>query len=148
MKRFAVVLGLLLLLAFIWGNSLIPSEYSKVLSEWLTTMLGGEIVKASDKATSWLTSANIRTAAHLSEFAALGFVATKYINAQVTIKCAAVLSTILFGILVALADETIQIFNDRFSSVEDVWVDIAGFMLGFLIAQFFFRSKSSESEGK
>lgn len=142
MKRFATALCLILLLIFIWGNSLLPTECSSALSDWLTTMLGGEIVQSGSKATSWLNSSNVRTAAHFLEFAVCGFVATKYVSARIVIKPTIVLSIISFGILVAVADETIQMLNDRFSSVEDIWIDVAGFMVGFLISHFFFRTNN------
>lgn len=37
------------------------------------------------------------------------------------------------GIFVALTDETIQIFSKRTSTIKDIWLDLAGFAIGFLI---------------
>lgn len=39
-----------------------------------------------------------------------------------------------FGLLIAFMDETIQLFSDRGSQVQDVWLDFAGVVTGVLLA--------------
>ena len=44
-----------------------------------------------------------------------------------------VLNVFLFGILCAMTDETIQLFNDRSARVTDVWIDFCGSVCGCLV---------------
>lgn len=71
----------------------------------------------------------IRKLAHFTEFTVLGFL----LSLRFDERSAKVYPVILFGILTALMDETIQHFTDRTSSVFDVWLDTLGVNVGFLL---------------
>ena len=67
---------------------------------------------------------------HVTEFAVLGAF-TFLLAARKEKKTTQQFSSIaLFGLLVALTDETIKLFNDRTSAIKDVWIDFAGFTIG------------------
>ncbi len=75
----------------------------------------------------------VRKFAHVIEFSVLGvFTVLLLVNSKITLyKLQNILS---IGFFVAFTDETIQIFSHRTSSVKDVWIDMAGFAVGALIA--------------
>lgn len=129
------ILFITLLLLFIWGNSILPPSISNMLSDGVTSTVGGEIThngKQEETATTWLTSGHIRKMAHVTEFAVLGIITFLMIQKkQVREKIPLVL---LFGLLVALVDETIQLFDGRTSAVKDVWIDFGGYVVGCVLA--------------
>ena len=73
----------------------------------------------------------VRKIAHAVEFCILGVLITTVLY----VKLRKALSlTLLSGLSVALIDETIQLFSSgRSAMIQDIWLDFAGFILGFLI---------------
>ena len=108
-------------LLFIWGHSLLPAEISKQESGSLLALLQSWL--------PWLTDHLIRKAAHFAEYAVLGallFGAAGVRHGLWFAPC--------FGLLSALADETIQLFAaGRSGQVSDVWLDLAGFLAGWIV---------------
>ena len=80
-----------------------------------------------------LTEYIVRKMAHFSEFAALGFFAAIVMRDIHIVRLPYVLNVFLFGILCAMTDETIQLFNDRSARVTDVWIDFCGSVCGCLV---------------
>lgn len=127
-----VVLSLFLFvtLAFIWGNSIQSIEASQALSlgvlEKIKPLL--EVVTGAGRATDHL----VRKLAHFTEFAALGaelallLMLAGRVRPQPAVNCA------FLGLVVALLDETIQIFSHRGAQIQDVWIDFAGLCAGLL----------------
>lgn len=123
----------LLTLIFIFGNSLESGEESGIKSGWvfafLTETLGFE----------FLTHNVLRKIAHVVEFSFLGFFAEGLFLLAFNMifkKYAGRISlvfTVLFGLITALLDETVQIYTDRGSAVTDAWIDFSGVLLGSLI---------------
>ena len=122
----AVLLGLNVL--FIWGNSLLPGTISGAISGWVRDILaaffpgGGEDPQAGHGL--------LRKLAHFMEFTCLGglfawlFAMLKK-SMWLALPC---------GILVAAADETIQMFvPDRGPSIWDVGIDSSGVLLGMIL---------------
>ena len=132
---------LILLLCFIWGNSMMSAPVSTDISEWFRSIFNGLAgFLGSGEAAS---SGRIRKTAHFVEFAVLGIVASLLIlsgrkwkkekndaaensGKKATIRAAAgvresvteerrrrygisVFLTALFGLIVACADEMIQL---------------------------------------
>ena len=111
-------------LALIWGNSLLPAESSSELSGWLQAFLSflpeGEFVHTL-----------LRKAAHFSEFALLGLLMGWM---SVLIRNRPNFSLLGIGLGTGCIDETIQLFvPGRASSILDVWIDFSGFAVGLLI---------------
>ncbi len=135
---------MLLLLCFIWGNSLLPGTVSGRLSDWvkdiLAFLLPGEV--------PGITSGGglLRKVAHFTEFAALGAVLVWRFGVLEKRKILA----LACGIGVACVDEIIQVFvPGRGPGFRDVAIDTCGFLTGMgllLLAQTFTKTKSKENE--
>lgn len=117
-----------LTLAFIWGNSLVPGDVSGEISGGIFEMVAGLFAVFGDKGQFVL-----RKLAHFSEFTALGFFLTGLWR---NLKCREHLAPpLLLGLAAACLDETIQIFSPgRGSSLIDVWIDFGGVCTGFLLS--------------
>ncbi|MEG2137803.1 MAG: VanZ family protein [Oscillospiraceae bacterium] len=137
MKRTkSCTIALLIIVAFILCNSLIPGETSNAISDKITTLVGGTVPAMSETEVAdipWLTTGTVRKLAHIMEFATLGLTAAllvlfrgKRIGGQLP-------NLLLLGLGVGIMDETIQIFTNRTSMIEDVWIDLLGFGLGLLL---------------
>ncbi len=129
-KRLAIALvGVLLLanLAFIWGNSALPGAASSQVSGEAMNIFGFLV-----KAFGPLGEKVLRKIAHMAEFACLGLLAKTLWG---LLEKRGITAPVLFGLLAACVDETIQAFiSGRSSSVIDVWVDLLGLMLGIALA--------------
>lgn len=117
-----------LTLAFIWGNSLVPGDVSGEISGGIFEMVAGLFAVFGDKGQFVL-----RKLAHFSEFTALGFFLTGlWRNLKRRERLA---PPLLLGLAAACLDETIQIFSPgRGSSLIDVWIDFGGVCTGFLLS--------------
>ena len=126
--RLAVVL-LILLLVFIWGNSLLPAEYSAAISGWIWDLLGdfgGDMIIPDGS----IGDGPLRKAAHFIEFSGLGMVLLRI--AILTEK--PWLSALAGGIAVACIDETIQLFvPGRGPALTDVLIDTSGVLTGLIL---------------
>ena len=127
MKKRVLTILLVLNLALIWGNSLLPGVSSEAVSGGLLAFLGRFLPVLLTETGHTL----LRKAAHFSEFALLGLL---YCGRHRLAKGETPPHLMFFGLAVACIDETIQIFTpDRASSLIDVWIDTSGFALGFVI---------------
>lgn len=133
-KRVRVIIHVLLVIAvmaFIFSHSMANRAQSTSESmgvfAFLMKLLG--TVGLGDG----LTEHIVRKMAHFSEFAALGFFAAIVMRDIRIVRLPYVLNVFLFGILCAMTDETIQLFNDRSARVTDVWIDFCGAVCGCLI---------------
>ena len=110
----------LLWLAVIFGHSMQSAEVSAAES--------GSILRFVQKLLPFMTEHFLRKAAHLSEFFILG------VLLRLTCRCfdrASVCPPLLFGVISAMTDETIQLFSPgRACQVTDVWIDTAGVACG------------------
>ena len=112
-------------IAFIWGNSLLPGSVSAALSNWVRDVLAAIIPGGTTDPTAG--RGLLRKLAHFSEFACLGGLFT-WLFAMLQKPGALAL---LCGFLVASADETIQRFvPDRGPSLIDVLIDTSGAIVG------------------
>ena len=120
--------ALLLIVAFIWGNSVLSPTVSEKISRAVGGFLSGVVGTGDETVT--VGGLSVRKAGHFFEFFALGVVSWLLAGAWFTNKPLKALVTALMGISVPLIDETVQIFSGRGHSVKDVWIDIAGFSVG------------------
>ena len=123
-----------LLLAFIWGNSLLPGHISGAFSDWvreiLRQLLPFLFKNASDSAGGGL----LRKIAHFTEFAALGACFCWLYAMLMTKQCRQILYAAASGVLAACVDETIQRFvPDRHGCLTDVGIDTAGVITGIVL---------------
>ena len=134
----------LLIIAFIWNNSLASREASGAQSGRITRFLqsildpGGKIPQES-------FHYFVRKAAHFTEFAALGLALCGLFRALYRVTGSAHYALpVLLALLVAVADEYIQLFADRGSAVADVVLDFSGALFGLttgLLAIFLFQKR-------
>ena len=131
-KLFKIALLILIIatLAFIFVQSMIPPNKSQAESDKVGDIIG-EIIPPDTPTGDYIQN-NIRKLAHLVEFFVLGCeVALYMILYMPRIRWAALL--LPSALLVALLDESIQIFSGRGPSILDVWIDFFGFFISSVI---------------
>ena len=129
-KKQKILLVLIVLtLCFIWGNSLMPATFSGAISGWAKNVLNAIL---GDMGNSGMSGDGVlRKIAHASEFAVLGVLLTLLMEEECKTKLSFL---VLYGLGVAFVDETIQLFVDgRSGQIQDVWIDLAGFVVGVAI---------------
>lgn len=119
----ALIVVTTLTVAFIFSNSLASSEQSNGQSDWVMGCLHKLL---NIQLPSWF----VRKAAHFTEFAVLG---TELAVLKHRLIRPPFTAALLSGLLVALTDETLQLFSGRTSSVTDVWIDFSGVVCGMLM---------------
>ena len=114
-------------LTFIWGNSLLPGELSKALSDWLGSLLNvGQALPANGAGTGLL-----RKIAHFTEFGSLGFLLARLAWLKGERGFHLITPALLGGLLAACIDESIQLLTPaRGPSLVDVWIDTFGVVTG------------------
>ena len=132
-KRILTIVLIVLILVtivFIWSNSLqsIPESQARSLGflARIKPFLG--IFVGSGNVTDHL----VRKLAHFTEFGALGCELALLLALQKRVSWQLVVNCAFVAMVVALTDETIQIFTGRGSQVQDVWLDFAGACTGIL----------------
>lgn len=136
MRRRTLVVLAVLIICFIWGNSAMPSKPSNALSDSITQVVGGEVTSGGKQPThagTWLTSSHVRKLAHLTEFAAIGMCLAVIVCTKRRGGLDNASRVMLYGILLAVTDETIQMLNDRTSCIRDVWIDCSGYVVGAVL---------------
>ena len=132
-KRMILCICLLIgCLAFIWGNSLTNGEDSGNMSgqimECINTVLHLDETRVDTL--HWF----VRKAAHFTEFACLGLLLTWLFGMMGEKKGHLFCMPLLFGMMAACMDETIQVFTpDRGPSPIDIWIDTCGVAAGITI---------------
>lgn len=120
---------LVLLLVFIWGNSLLPAEISAAISGWVWELLGdfgGGIVIPDNT----VGDGPLRKLAHFIEFTSLGMCLTWIMG---MIRKPALIA-LAGGFAVACVDEIIQIFvPGRGPAFTDVLLDTSGVLAGLFL---------------
>lgn len=138
-KRILTIL-IVLMLCFIWGNSLLSREVSGWISDtimeglnWCAQKLGLRddmftvMIDQDGDGVAEPTSALIRKTAHVAEFtvlAALVWLRLEDLDRKRTPVAIAA------GVLAGAVDETLQIFSHRGSQALDVCIDGVGVLLG------------------
>ncbi len=125
-------IGLVGILAFIWGNSAMPGEESGELSGWVGEMLCKFLPFLSLESEGGMHL--LRKAAHFSEFAMLGVFFAWFWGMLAGKPIFRLGLPVVCGVAVAAIDETIQIFSPgRFCSIKDVGIDSCGVLTGVLL---------------
>lgn len=112
---------------FIWGQSLLGQELSRLQSESVQGFLGGLLG-------GWVYDTflyrNIRKVAHFAEYALLG---TELMGCRLSVRSARRPARWLLGVFgpaVAVCDELLQFVSARAPRVTDVLLDSAGYAFG------------------
>lgn len=122
---------LILILCFIWGNSLLPATYSSVLSGWVKDAINALFSSVTEQDT--VSSVNtLRKFAHATEFSLLGIAVAMCMHFDFKKYY---LYFFASGLVVAFFDETIQLFVEgRGAQISDVWIDLTGYFVGGLLS--------------
>lgn len=133
-KRLLLCLVLLgLVLAFIWGNSLLNGELSSKVSGFVGWLLDCFMPDA-DAGAGEESHGLLRKAAHMTEFCLLGLLLSWLVRMTLKHKWQHLWLPLLGGVAVAITDETIQYFvPGRACRILDVGVDALGCALGIVI---------------
>ena len=115
-----------LMIAVIWGHSMMPGEVSADESGFLTDFLQNLF-----NFTSVDTEHIVRKCAHFFEYMILGILfAIDMILYKKRPFCPA---AVIPGLLVPQVDESIQLFTpERSGSLVDVWLDFSGYVTGMI----------------
>lgn len=124
-KKISLVL-LVVVILFIWGNSLQSGERSGERSVRVTEIVN-DVLRTGNPVTEHI----IRKQAHFAEFALEGMCVVLVLWTHDRLRRSNCGNVLLAGVLTALIDESIQAqAAGRWSSVADVWLDVAGFVTG------------------
>lgn len=122
------------MLIFIWGNSVLPKPISRFISLCVTNFLKNIFWTDGIDGSSFLSVHFIRKSAHVIEFMILGILSGIYLNKKKIDKMH--FYSIAFGVIIAIIDETLQIFSLRGAASIDVVIDLFGYVIGYLISVF------------
>ena len=142
LARVLLTLACVLLLAFIFGNSLIEGDESDNQSNIVVKVVQKVVGFFAPK--SWIATATgedyqrlhaiVRTLAHFSEFALLGALCSWCYRAYTSQKTY-FFAVVFFVAYVPIIDEFLQSFTiGRVADIHDVWVDTLGAFAGILFA--------------
>lgn len=131
-QRIALLIAILLTLAFIWGNSLLSREQSSDESAWVLQLVTPVLELFVGKGN--VTHHLVRKLAHFTEFGLLGFELLFWFSPVRAKRTEGLLLAMAHGLFAAMTDETIQLFSGRGSQLQDVWLDFAGVTTGALLA--------------
>ena len=137
MKRaHTVIFGFLtlLLICFIWGQSMLPKSLSAGESSYLMRILK-PLLDPNARIDDAVFHHWLRKAAHFSEYAALGFCVSGFLwSLQWKKRISRVPTAILAPFLIASIDECIQLFSaGRGAQIRDVLLDTFGALFGLTV---------------
>ena len=112
-------------------QSALPPEASSAESNAVSDAI--EPIIPSDTPVGEFVHPNIRKIGHFSEFGLLGLEAAIFVFLYAKKRATASAFAFVFAQLVALLDETVQIFSGRGPEITDVWIDILGFSTLFAV---------------
>ena len=125
-------------LAFIWGNSLMPGSVSGAFSDWVKGIVLA-VFPGFGSGSSGGGGFLLRKIAHFTEFCCLGMCLSWLFRMLLSAPVWWFAAPLLSGFLAACADETIQRFiPGRGPSLRDVGIDTLGVTLGILLIALFY----------
>ena len=128
--RWVTFAVLVLVVCFVFSNSLQPAQQSSEVSGGMLEILYEEIPPLR----KWLTEHILRKLGHFTEYTLVGILLMLCLRSCTVRLMANMTKPILGGVLIALTDETIQLFVEgRSGQVSDVWLDSAGVCTGLLV---------------
>ena len=129
-KGYGLLLFLLLLVLFIWLQSLQQGSISHRESQWVLKMV--QRLFSGHRLGIWLNDGRIRRLAHLAEYSSLGFFASLYSWRRWRKNFS--MGILTLGIAIASMDEVIQYFaGGRTATWKDVCLDGVGVMAGIVM---------------
>lgn len=121
MKRRFIVIIALILLAFIWIQSVLPVVSSAGESLWITENIINPLLRRLGLGT--VEDRVVRKVAHVTEYLILSVFVAVFWEGSAVRAC-------YTGFTIAFLDETIQVLSGRGALITDVWVDMIGVAIG------------------
>lgn len=130
MKKCIDLFFTLLILAFIWGNSLRDAPHSSIESQWVLDIVRSLL--SAIPGIDHLTMHMVRKMAHFIEYMVLGFFLS--LTCLAFTKSRHLWIVLATGFLIASIDETLQLFSPgRSAQISDVFLDSCGVFIGLII---------------
>ena len=130
--RIILLVGIFGTLLFTFTQSLLPPEESEEVSDGVRGFIAK--IFPPDTPIGKFVQENARKIAHFTEYFILGIFTSLYVsvfmpktNSLLKEKVRFIIYSFTSAPLVALFDETLQIFSGRGPAIVDVWLDTAGF---------------------
>ncbi len=120
-KKILYFVYLLLLLSFIFGNSIASREDSANQSGAIVESINNFLEKVNSP--FMIKHVVVRKLAHFTEFFVLGASLFGYLLIDKVVSLNNTFYTVFASCIVAMTDETIQHFSNRGSMLLDVWLD-------------------------
>lgn len=122
-KRNVLIALTVAMLLFIWGQSLLPRELSAEESGWFTTHIINPLLGLFGLS---VKGALVRKLAHVTEYTMLSILLTLLFRGNVK-------RVLSLGFAAAFLDESIQILSKRGAMIQDVWIDLLGVLIGYIL---------------
>ena len=130
--RWARVVSFTLLAAVVWFIFSHSMQVAEVSNQTSVSILDRLLAKLPFLQ-GWFTNFILRKLGHFVEYGAVGAVLFLCLRSCTVHLLAHLSPAVLSGVLIALTDETIQLFVEgRSGQVSDVWLDSAGMCCGLL----------------
>ena len=131
MRRKWLIIVAVLIIGFIWVQSMIPESKSAYESLWFTEHL---INPLFHKIGIMADKDMVRKVAHVFEFFLLSILVTVSWKGRV-------IRSFYTGFTSAFLDETVQVFTGRGALVTDIWIDLIGVVLGTAVGWLIMRRR-------
>lgn len=138
LKKYVFIAVIVATILFIWSNSFRNSSSSMNSSNSIKAMILSIFEYFGFDIRDTFFIHFIRKFGHFTEYFVLGFELIIFRNVYYRDNKVAVLNCFYIGAFSAFLDETIQLIPSlgRSAEVTDVWIDISGILLAFLIVIF------------
>ena len=129
--KIALIITLSLTLGFIFVQSSFPPSVSGAQIDAVGNTVGG--IFSSDGAFGAFLQNNISNIAHFLEYGALGLQISVAVFLWFDKKLKFSLLSIASALGIAFLDESVQILSGRHASVADMWIDLLGFSVFYIL---------------
>ena len=123
-RRIVLWIVTVLMLAFIFGQSLLPQDVSAEESGWILNNILNPVLNALGLGS--LSHQTTRKLAHVAEFTALSALLVFCFRGSFA-------KAFSGGFVAAFLDESLQLLTARGARLQDVWIDLIGVLSGVLI---------------
>ena len=147
--KIILLVTIVLNLAFIFVQSSLPPSASGAQIEAVGNTVGG--IFSKDGRFGAFLQNNVSNIAHFIEYGALGAQISIAVFLWFGQKIKSSILSVTFSLAVAFLDESVQILSGRHASILDMWIDIFGFavfyLLTLMILFLFIKRKSPNGRG-
>jgi len=148
-KRKVFLILTILMTLTIWVNSLLPASISSTHSGFFTTMISSFLSIFNITIQADQLSLIVRKSAHFAQFFLLGIFWFQYLYSVMKNQRLIHWLAILFCLLTAIIDESIQLFTDgRAFQLTDILIDIFGStmaILAFVFTMYLIKRKGESA---